>query len=87
MNELQSTLLVESHRTSLLENVHITIHYHSPEEYLHHVRIVLSPCANGHHYGLQTLLVSVQSGMITSDQDVVEFCNSLLQSKGFVFLS
>ena len=83
--ELKAILLVESCGISLLEITHTTIHHHPPARCVHHVRIVLSPCASEYHYDLQELLILVQSGIITSEQDFIELCNGLLQSKGFVF--
>ena len=83
--ELKAILLVESRGISLLEITHTTVHYHPPAGYVHRVRIVLSPCGSGYHYDLQALLISVQSGMITSERDFIELCNGLLRSKGFVF--
>ena len=76
--ELKAILLVESRGISLLEITHTTVHYHPPTGYVHRVRIVLSPCTNGYYYDLQALLISVQSGMITSEQDFIELCNGLL---------
>ena len=76
--ELKAILLVESHGISVLEITHTTIHYHPLAGYVHRVRIALFPCGNVCHYDLQALLISVQSGMITSERDFIELCNGLL---------
>ena len=83
--ELKAVLLIESRGISLLEITHTTVHHHPPAGYVHRVRIVLSPCASGYHYDMQALLISVQSGVITTEQEFIDLCNGLLQSKGFVF--
>ena len=83
--ELDATLLVNSDGTSLLQITHATVHNHPPAGYVHRVRIILLPAARGYHYDLQVLLVSVETGVILSEQDFIKVCNSLLQSHGFVF--
>ena len=83
--ELKAVLLIESRGISLLEITHTTVHHHPPAGYVHCVRIVLSPCTSGYHYDMQALLISVQSGVITTEQEFIDLCNGILRSKGFVF--
>ena len=83
--ELDSTLKVDPDGTSLLQVTHTRVHNHPPAGYVHRVRIVVLPAASGYHYVLQVLLVSVETGVILSEQDFIQVCNSLLRSQGFVY--
>ena len=83
--ELSGTLLMASDGTTLLQITHILVHNHPPAGYVHRVRVILTPTPPGYHCDLQVLLVSVDKGVITSDQEFTQVCKGLLQSNGFVF--
>jgi len=70
--------------TTLLEVTHRLVHNHPPAGHVHHVRAILSPDTIGYSF-MQVLLKSVKTGVVSSEQDFIDLCNSLLQSKGFVF--
>lgn len=84
-SELNATLLVNSDGSSILQVTHTIFHNHPPARYVHRVRIILFQAANGYHYDLQVLLVTVETGVILSEQDFIKVCNSLLHSNGFVY--
>ena len=79
-------MLEDTHRNSLLEITHRTVHHHPPAGYVYRVRMVLF-VNNGKRYcyDIQALLVSVKVGMVFTDEGFVELCNSLLHCIGFIF--
>ncbi|XP_065907460.1 uncharacterized protein [Dysidea avara] len=85
--ELKPTFLEDSHKNSILEITHRTVHYHPPAGYVNRVRMVLYVNSNGDRYcyNVQALLVSVKEGVVSTDKEFVELCNSLRHCKGFVF--
>ena len=83
--ELQAMWLEGACGTTLLEVTHCLVHNHPPAGYVHRVRAILLPDTSGYCYDVQVLLVSIKTGIVSSEQDIIEFCNSLLQSKSFVF--
>ena len=70
---------------TLFQITHVLVHNHPPAGYVHRVRVILTPTYAGYHYDLQGLLVSVDNGVITSDEEFTQVCKRLLQSNGFVF--
>ena len=71
--------------TTLLEVTHCLVQNHPPAGNVHCVRAILLPNTSGYCYDVQVLLVSIKTGVVSSEQDFIELCNSLLRLKGFVF--
>jgi len=80
--DLAATILFDSSGITLLQITHMLVHNHPPAGYVHRVRVILSPVANGYHYDLQALLRSIENGVIFNDQNFTQVCDKLLQ---FVF--
>ena len=71
--------------TTLLEVTHRLVHNHPSAGHVHRVWAILSTDTSGYYYNVQVHLKSIKTGVVSSEQDFIELCNSLLWSKGFVF--
>ena len=68
--DLAATILFDPNGITLLQVTHMLVHNHTPAGYVHRVRVILSPVANGYHYDLQAVFTSVENGVILNDQDL-----------------
>jgi len=80
-SELSATLLMDTNGITLLQVTHILVHNHPPAGYVHRVRVIFLPEANGYRYDLQVLLTPVENGVISNDEDFTQVCNRLLWSQ------
>ena len=70
---------------TMLEIIHCIVHNHPPAGYVHRVQAILLPDTNGYCYDVQVLLMSIKIGVVSTEEDFIELCNTLMRSKGFVF--
>jgi len=83
--KLMASILYDSAGRALLEIKHQVVHYHPPAGFIHHVRMVITPTCTGYSYSLQVLFETIQTGVITSEDDFTMLCTFEMSYKFYKF--
>ena len=82
---LVATILYDSTARALLEIKHQVVHYHHPTGFIHRVRLIIAPTSTGYTYDLQVLFATIQTGEITSEDDLANLCTFEMNYKHYKF--
>jgi len=83
--KLMASILYNSAGLALLEINHQVVHYHPPAGFVHRVRMLITPTCTGYSYSLQVLFETIQTGVITTEDDFTMLCTFEMSYKFYKF--